>query len=99
MNTLEENTLPTYHEKVRIFSGNGVPPEGMAPHIRTIRHLCAAREAKLLMLELKSLVPEYNPSSQILSQLFAEQADSHLELLEASTMALAATRSERSHAW
>src|SRR5438874_13279082 len=36
--TIEENTVPTYHEKIKIFSGNGVPPEGMESHVRTIRH-------------------------------------------------------------
>ena len=74
LNTSDENIVPTYHEKIKIFSGNRIPPEGMAPHMRTIRHLCAAREAQRLMLELKELVPEYNPSSQVLRQLFSEQA-------------------------
>jgi FlaA1/EpsC-like NDP-sugar epimerase len=71
--TMEENTLPTYHEKIKIFSGNGIPSEGMESHIHTIRQLCLTRDAKHLIFELKKLVPEYNPSSKILGQLLSDE--------------------------
>lgn len=67
ISALEEDTVPTYHEKVKIFSGNGVPPEGMEPHIAVIRELCAIRDSKGLMSELATLVPEYTPSRQVVT--------------------------------
>lgn len=73
LSTLEENTQPTYHEKVRIFAGNGVPEGGMARHIEALRQLCAARDAKELLLELKEIVPDYNASGRILRRLLAEE--------------------------
>jgi FlaA1/EpsC-like NDP-sugar epimerase len=77
VSTAEEDTLPTFHEKIKIFSGNGVPPEGMAPHIQMIRDLCFKRDARRLIFELKCLVPEYNPSSQILRQLLSDKEQPH----------------------
>jgi O-antigen biosynthesis protein WbqV len=72
--TFDEDTLPTYHEKIKIFAGNGVPAEGMEPHIEAIRDLCLARDAKHLIFEIKRLVPEYNPSGDILRQLLFDGA-------------------------
>ena len=75
VSTDAENMLPTYHEKIKIFAGNGVPAEGMAPHIRMIRELCLARNASGLVLELKNLVPEYNPSNELLRQLLTDDGN------------------------
>ena len=72
VSTAGEDTLPTYHDKIKIFAGNGVPVEGMEPHIQIIRDLCLRRNARSLVLELKTLVPEYNPSTELLRQLMAD---------------------------
>lgn len=62
----DEDMLPTYHEKIRIFGGPMPPRAEMERHIELIRHLCRERDARRLILELKRLVPEYNPSSHVL---------------------------------
>jgi FlaA1/EpsC-like NDP-sugar epimerase len=69
LSTMEEDTVPTFHQKIKIFSGPAVPLEAMEERLHTLRRLCTARDARRLILELKDLVPEYNPSSQILHQL------------------------------
>ncbi len=69
LNTLDEETLPTWHEKIKIFAGNGVPPEGMTPHIDSIRLYCEERDTRALILHLKDLVPDYNPSGHILRSI------------------------------
>jgi FlaA1/EpsC-like NDP-sugar epimerase len=74
LRTLEENTLPTYHEKIRILEGPTVPPEAMSKRLATLRRLCAARDKRHLILELKDLVPEYNPSMHVLQQLVEQAA-------------------------
>jgi FlaA1/EpsC-like NDP-sugar epimerase len=71
LSTLEEETVETHHEKIRIFSGNGVPHGGMEPVLEAMRRQCRARDHQGLVLTLKELVPEYNASSQMLRYLIA----------------------------
>ena len=68
LNVFDETTLATYHEKIKIFASNGVPENGMAPHLEVLRNVCHSRDVRRLVLELKELVPEYNPSSQLLQE-------------------------------
>ncbi|MGD0015453.1 MAG: polysaccharide biosynthesis protein, partial [Bryobacteraceae bacterium] len=74
LSTYEENTVPTFHEKIRMLTGPAIPQEVMEERMRAIRRLCATRDARRLILELKDLVPEYNPSTHVLRQLLAEPA-------------------------
>lgn len=69
LSTLEEETLPTWHEKVKIFAGNGLPAGGMLRHLETLRRCCEDRDARALILNLKDLVPDYNPSVHILRRI------------------------------
>lgn len=69
LSTNQEDTLPTFHEKIKVFSGPVVDPEEMEQRLRKIRQLCATRGRRRLILELKDLVPEYNPSLHVLEQL------------------------------
>ena len=71
LSTYEENTLPTFHEKIKIFAGPVLPFEEMDRRMAAIRTLCATRDSRGLLLELKDLVPEYNPSKQLLEKLLA----------------------------
>jgi FlaA1/EpsC-like NDP-sugar epimerase len=70
----QENTLPTYHEKINIFAGPVLSRREMERHIEIIRRLCRKRDAARLVLELKHLVPEYNPSSHVLERLLDVEA-------------------------
>jgi FlaA1/EpsC-like NDP-sugar epimerase len=70
----QENTLPTYHEKINIFAGPVLSRREMERHIEIIRRLCRTRDAARLVLELKHLVPEYNPSSHVLERLLDVEA-------------------------
>jgi FlaA1/EpsC-like NDP-sugar epimerase len=72
LSTQDEDTLPTYHEKIKIFEGNGIP-ERMISRVHTLRELCAARDTRRLVLELKEIVPEYSPSAHLLQALLADQ--------------------------
>jgi FlaA1/EpsC-like NDP-sugar epimerase len=74
LSSLEEETLPTYHEKIKIFAGNGLPHDGMLGHLEVLRRCCETRDARRLILELKEIVPDYNPSTHILRTLFKPEA-------------------------
>jgi len=64
-----EALAPTYHEKTRIFTGNGVAPEGMAEWVRRLETVAAQRNLGELVLMLKEVAPEYNPSPATLRRL------------------------------
>ncbi|RPH31355.1 polysaccharide biosynthesis protein, partial [bacterium] len=70
LNSLEEDTLPTPHEKIKIFAGNGLPSAGMESYIETLRDICAHRDLSALILTLKEIAPDYNPSAHVLQKAF-----------------------------
>jgi FlaA1/EpsC-like NDP-sugar epimerase len=74
LSTLDEETLATCHEKIKIFDGNGLPPDGMIPHLEALRRYCEDRDARALILHLKDLVPDYNPSTHILRRILQPEA-------------------------
>jgi FlaA1/EpsC-like NDP-sugar epimerase len=65
----DESTLPTFHEKIQIYRGPVLAPEEMERRLHAIRRHCADRDVRKLFLELKNVVPDYNPSGDILSRL------------------------------
>ena len=70
MHTLEEFTLPTRHRKIKIFAGSSLRYGEMTGPIETLRQICALRDVTQLILHLKEVVPEYNPSSYVLRRAF-----------------------------
>jgi len=66
LSTLLEDTLPTAHEKIKIFAGNGLPEQRMTAHLAALREICAARDLAQLIVTLKDIIPDYNPSSHLL---------------------------------
>jgi FlaA1/EpsC-like NDP-sugar epimerase len=66
LNSFDEETVPTHHEKIKIFMGNGMPGGDMADHLKTLDSLSKARDSRGAILFLKDMIPEYNPSSHVL---------------------------------
>jgi FlaA1/EpsC-like NDP-sugar epimerase len=67
----DESTLPTFHEKILIYMGPVFAADDMQRRLNCIRRYCAERDARKLFLELKNLVPDYNPSGDVLGRLLA----------------------------
>jgi lipopolysaccharide/colanic/teichoic acid biosynthesis glycosyltransferase/nucleoside-diphosphate-sugar epimerase len=66
LNVLEENTLPTRHSQIRVFDGRGTLRRGsdaIGAGLDQLRRAMQARDAPGVVLALKVLVPDYNPSS------------------------------------
>jgi hypothetical protein len=74
LNRMEEDTLPTRHEKIMIFAGNGLPPLGMEPYLEMLRAGCQHRDLAGLVLTLKDLIPDYNPSADVLSRVVSPES-------------------------
>lgn len=69
LSTLLEDTVPTDHEKVRIFVGNGLTEEDLIGWLDSLREICEARDLGRLLVMLKDTVPDYNPSSELIKRV------------------------------
>lgn len=67
----DEHTVATPHEKIRIFAGDSAQIPDLVAFVDRISSLCANRDYSVLLV-MKDLVPEYNPSSHILRDAIIE---------------------------
>ena len=58
---------------------DGVPEDGMEPHLATLRRMCAIRSHSGLILELKAIVPDYNPGSSVLKRCLTSAGGNRAE--------------------
>ena len=68
VSSINENTVPTEHEKIRIFTGNGISEQEMLKSLDRLREICHNRDIGGLVMALKELVPDYSPSAQLLKR-------------------------------
>jgi FlaA1/EpsC-like NDP-sugar epimerase len=73
LNGTEEDTVPTTHSKIRIFAGYGVSHEIVSRWVEELRRATEARDAAGVVLALKELAPDYNPSSFLLRRALKAQ--------------------------
>jgi hypothetical protein len=66
---MEEETRPTFHPKIKIFGGNGHHSASLFEDLGQLRALCESRDLSGLVLQLKEMVPDYNPSSHLLRRV------------------------------
>jgi len=64
MNGQDENTLPTYHEKIKIFNEPALSWERITHWVDELEELLAARQEMEVVGHILELVPEYSPSSR-----------------------------------
>ena len=69
LHTAVEDTAPTAHEKIRIFIGNGMPNGDVETWLDLLRHACQTRDVGHLVLALKEIVLDYNPSAHLLKRM------------------------------
>jgi FlaA1/EpsC-like NDP-sugar epimerase len=69
LNTMLEDTVPTAHEKIRIFTGNGMPDGDIETWLGCLRDACGARDTGRLVVALKETVLDYNPSTHLLKRV------------------------------
>ena len=69
LSSLTEDTVATQHEKVRIFVGNANPDIDVLTWIGSLRAICAARDMSRLVVTIKEIVLDYNPSAHLLRRI------------------------------
>jgi len=87
LSSLLEDTVPTDHEKIRIFVGNGVPEDDVLTWLSSLRQICKTRDAGHLVVALKELVLDYNPSSHLLRRILEHEEYTPHTITEASSSA------------
>ncbi len=70
---IDEDTVPTTHSKIRIFTGRSPSAETVSRHLEDLRRSTEARDAAGVVLVLKELAPDYNPSGYLLKKAFRAQ--------------------------
>ncbi len=70
VNGMEEDTVRTSHSQIRVFTGRGASQEALSRSLEDLRRATEARDAAGVVLSLKELAPDYNPSSFLLRRAF-----------------------------
>jgi FlaA1/EpsC-like NDP-sugar epimerase len=68
LSTLLEDTAPTAHEKIRIFTGNGMPESSIQTWLGSLGEICETRDVGGLVVALKEIVLDYSPSTHLLKR-------------------------------
>ena len=69
LSTLLEDTVPTSHDKVRIFVGDGMLEEDIHSWLASVREICEARDTAGLVVAVKEAVLDYSPSTYLLKRI------------------------------
>jgi FlaA1/EpsC-like NDP-sugar epimerase len=69
LSTLLEDTVPTEHEKIRIFMGDGMPERDIQGWLNSLHEICEARDTGRLVVALKEIVLDYSPSTHLLKRV------------------------------
>lgn len=82
LSSLTEDTVPTLHEKVRIFIGNGSPDVDVHTWVDSLRRICETRDASRLVVTMKELVLDYNPSAHLLRRILDLEESTEVTALQ-----------------
>jgi FlaA1/EpsC-like NDP-sugar epimerase len=66
VSTIEENTAPTPHAQIRVFTGARPPGDSLARALKELSGAVEERDAGAVVMRLKELVPDYTPSNSVL---------------------------------
>jgi FlaA1/EpsC-like NDP-sugar epimerase len=69
LSSLLEDTVPTEHEKIRIFVGDAIEEENIQGWLDSLREISEARDMGRLVVALKEIVLDYNPSTHLLRRV------------------------------
>lgn len=69
LSTMLEDTVPTAHEKIRIFVGDGMAEGDMLTWLNCLRGICEARDAGGSVVALIEIVLDYSPSACLLKRV------------------------------
>jgi FlaA1/EpsC-like NDP-sugar epimerase len=87
LSTTLEDTVATAHAQIRIFVGNGIPEDVMTA-VDRLREICDARDTGRLIVALKEVVLDYNPSAHLLRRVIEAKHPIETQDCDALTVAV-----------
>jgi FlaA1/EpsC-like NDP-sugar epimerase len=69
LSSMLEDTVPTAHDKIRIFVGSGMAAHDIQSWLDSLDEICTARDTARLVVALKEMVLDYNPSTDLLKRV------------------------------
>jgi FlaA1/EpsC-like NDP-sugar epimerase len=69
LSSLVEDTVPSSHEKIRIFLGAEVTEQEVERWLRVLNEACRKRDLGNLVIALKDAVTDYSPSTHLLRRV------------------------------
>ena len=69
LSTFLEDTVPTEHEKIRIFMGDGMRERDIQGWLDSLHEICETRDTGRLVVALKEIVLDYSPSTHLLKRM------------------------------
>jgi hypothetical protein len=61
--------VPTSHEKIRIFASGSMQCFAPEEWLESLRAICERRDLGQLISTIRTVVPDYTPSAELLQQL------------------------------
>ncbi len=89
LNSLLENTVPTTHEKIRVYSGDSMVEHDLTLWLRRLREICRVRDTGHLVVALKEIVIDYSPSTDLLKRAIVTRDRKELAVDLAAPVAIA----------
>jgi FlaA1/EpsC-like NDP-sugar epimerase len=78
LSSLLEDTVPTKHEKIRIFMGNIQSEREIQSWLDSLHKICESRDTGRLVVALKEIVMDYSPSTDLLKRAIGIRARQHV---------------------
>jgi FlaA1/EpsC-like NDP-sugar epimerase len=69
LNGHDEQMRTTLHQKIKIFASSALSVSDLRLHLHALAETCEAGDVGRLLLELKEIVPDYNPSHHVLRRV------------------------------
>jgi FlaA1/EpsC-like NDP-sugar epimerase len=69
INMDDEHMLPTPHERIKVFAGSCLSGDGARRHLAILSEACERRDLRALLVELKSIVPDYTVSRELIQKV------------------------------
>jgi FlaA1/EpsC-like NDP-sugar epimerase len=69
LSTLLEDTVPTTHEKIRVYVGGGGLDGDLTAWLQRLRDICDGRDVGRLVLTLREAILDYSPSTHLLRRI------------------------------
>ena len=66
LNEEAEGLLPTHHEKIQVFAGEGMPRAEIERCLSRLQGCCRERDCDGVISVVREAVPEYHPSAELM---------------------------------